>query len=135
MPPVKQYEVVAQRRLEKLTCVGAVELECHLRAAHVRRVTAADTHLARLFYGSPGARINRVNAYVFARLSEDGGVPVVVHTLRGGQVNSYPMLERLRAELTPEDLRKAEALYQRERAVHLVTQPPVSPEIWVKEVG
>jgi hypothetical protein len=76
-----------------------------------------------------------VNSYVFARLSEDGGVPVVIHSLRGGQMNSYRLLDRLRAELTPEELRKAESLYQRERAVHLVTQPPVSPEVWVKEVG
>jgi TPR repeat protein len=100
-----------------------------------RRVTAADTHLARLFYGTPGTRIDRVNSYVFARLSEDGGVPVVIRTLRGGQMNSYRLLDRLRAELTPDELRKAEALYQRERAVHLVTQPPISPEVWVKEVG
>jgi TPR repeat protein len=99
-----------------------------------RRVTSADTHLARLFYGTPGTRIDRVNSYVFARLSEDGGVPVVIHTLRGGQTSSYRLLDRLRAELTLEELRKAESLYQRERAVHLVTQPPVSPEVWVKEV-
>jgi TPR repeat protein len=100
-----------------------------------RRVTAADTHLARLFYGTPGTRIDRVSSYVFARLSEDGGVPVIIRSLRGGQMSAYRLLDRLRAELTPEELRKAEALYQRERAVHLVTQPPVSPEVWVKEVG
>jgi len=100
-----------------------------------RRVTAADTHLARLFYGTPGTRIDRVNSYVFARLSEDGGVPVVIRTIRGGQMNSYRLLDRLRAELTSEELRKADSLYQRERAVHLVTQPFISPEVWVKEVG
>jgi len=100
-----------------------------------RRVTAADTHLARLFYDSPGARINRVNAYVFARLSEDGGIPVIVHSLRDGVMSSYKLLDSLHAELTAEELQQAEALYQREREVHLVTRPPVSPEVWVREAG
>jgi alginate biosynthesis protein AlgK len=100
-----------------------------------RRVTAADTHLARLFYDSPGARIDRVNSYVFARLSEDGGVPVVIHSLRGGSLSSYRLLERLRVELTPDELQQAESLYQQEREVHLVTQPIVSPLVWVKDAG
>ncbi len=71
-----------------------------------RRITAADTHLARLFYDSPGAKINRINAYVFARLSEDGGVPVIVHVLRGGVLTEYRLLDHLRAELTPEELKE-----------------------------
>lgn len=100
-----------------------------------RRVTAADTHLARLFYDSPGARTDRVNSYVFARLSEDGGVPVIIHSLRGGTLSAYRLLDRLRIELTPDELQKAEALYQREREVHLVTQPIVSPLVWVKDAG
>jgi TPR repeat protein len=99
------------------------------------RVTAADTHLARLFYDSPGVRVNRINSYVFARLSADAGAPVIVHTLRAGVRSSYKLLDRLRSELTPEELRSAESLYQRELAVHLVEQPPVSPEVWVKEAG
>ena len=109
-------------------------LENFLYAAR-RRVTAADTHLARLFYDSPGTRINRVNSYVFARLSEDGGVPVVVHSLRGGTLSTYRLLDRLRAELTPEELKRAESLYQQEREVHVVMRPVVSPAIWVKDAG
>jgi len=100
-----------------------------------RRVTAADTHLARLFYDSPGTRVNRINSYVFARLSEDAGMPVIVHTLRAGVLSSYRLLDRLHAELTPEELKSAESLYRRELAVHLVARPPVSPEVWVKEAG
>jgi TPR repeat protein len=100
-----------------------------------RRVTAADTHLARLFYDSPGVRVNRINSYVFARLSADAGVPVIVHTLRAGVLNSYRLLDRLRTELTPEELRSAESLYRQERAVHLVARPSVSPQVWVKEAG
>jgi TPR repeat protein len=100
-----------------------------------RHVTAADTHLARLFYDSPGARIDRVNSYVFARLSEDGGVPVVIHSLRGGSLSGYRLLDRLRVELTPDELQRAESLYQREREVHLVSQPLVSPLVWVKDAG
>jgi tetratricopeptide (TPR) repeat protein len=109
-------------------------LDSFLYAAR-RRVTAADTHLARLFYDSPGVRVNRVNSYVFARLSEDGGVPVIVHTLRGGVLGSYRLLDRLRAELTEEELKKAESLYLQEREVHLVTRPVVRPDVWVREVG
>jgi hypothetical protein len=99
------------------------------------RVTAADTHLARLFYDSPGARINRVNSYVFARLSADAGMPVIVHTLRGGVLSAYKLLDRLHAELTAEELKKADSLYRQELAVHLVPPPAVSPDIWVKEAG
>jgi hypothetical protein len=99
------------------------------------RVTAADTHLARLFYDSPGVRVNRINSYVFARLSADAGVPVIVHALRAGVLSSYKLLDRLRVELTPEELRNAESLYQQERAVHPVDRPPVSTEVWVKEAG
>ena len=109
-------------------------LENFLYAAR-RRVTAADTHLARLFYDSPGTRIDRVSSYVFARLSEDGGVPVVVHSLRGGTLSTYRLLDRLRVELTADELRKAESLYQQEREVHLVMRPDVSPDIWVKDAG
>jgi hypothetical protein len=100
-----------------------------------RRVTAADSHLARLFYDSPGARINRVYSYVFARLSEDGGVPVVIHSLRGGVLGSSRLLDRLRAELTAEELKQAESLYGQEKEVHLVTRPLVPPDVWVKEAG
>jgi TPR repeat protein len=107
----------------------------HFLYAARHRITSADTHLARLFYDSPGARVDRVNSYVFARLSEDGGVPVIIHTLRGGVLSSYKLLDRLRAELTQEELKKAESLYQREREVHVVTRPPVSPIRWVKEAG
>jgi TPR repeat protein len=98
-----------------------------------RRVTAADMHLARLFYDSPGTRINRVNSYVFARLSEDAGMPVVVHTLRHGVLGAYPLLDRLRMEMTEEEMQKAKALYEQERDIHIVTRAPVSPEVWVKE--
>jgi len=100
-----------------------------------RRITAADTHLARLFYDSPGVRVNRIDSYVFARLSEDAGVPVMVHSLRGGVLSSYRLLDRLSVELTPEELKTAEALYRQELTVHVVTRPPVSPNIWVKEAG
>jgi TPR repeat protein len=98
-----------------------------------RRVTAADMHLARLFYDSPGTRINRVSSYVFARLSEDAGMPVVVHTLRHGELGAYPLLDRLRMEMTEGEMQKAEALYGQEREFHIVTRAPVSPEVWVKE--
>ncbi|MEP7244352.1 MAG: hypothetical protein ABI885_11815 [Gammaproteobacteria bacterium] len=107
----------------------------HFLYAARRRITSADTHLARLFYDSPGARVDRINSYVFARLSEDGGVPVVIHTLRGGVLSSYGLLDRLRSELTPEQLKKAESLYEHERKVHLVTRPSVSPVLWVKKAG
>ncbi len=107
----------------------------HMLYAARRRVAVADKHLARLFYDSPGVRIDRVSSYVFARLSEDSGTPVVIHSLRNGTLSAYRLLDRLRDELTPEELRKAEALYQQERAVHLVTQPPVAPDVWVKGVG
>jgi TPR repeat protein len=109
-------------------------LDYFLYAAR-RRVTAADTHLARLFYDSPGTRVDRVNSYVFARLSEDGGAPVVIHTLRGGVLGSYRLLDRLRAELTADELKRAEALYRRELEVHLVTRPIIPPDVWVKEAG
>ena len=98
-------------------------------------MTAADRHLARLFYDSPGTRVDRVNAYVFARLAEDGGFPVVMHSLRGGTLSAYRLLDRLRTELTAEELQKAESLYSQERAVHLVTRPPISPDVWVKDAG
>ena len=107
-------------------------LEHFLYAAR-HRITAADSHLARLFYDSPGSRVDRVNSYVFARLSQDGGAPVIIHTLRGGVLSSYRLLDRLREELTEGELQKAEALYERERAVHLVTRPPASPVLWAKE--
>ena len=97
-----------------------------------RRVTAADTHLARLFYDTPGAKINRINSYVFARLSGDAGVTVVIHSIRGGQLKTYKLLDRLRADLTEDELRSAEQLYQQECDVHLVNRVAVSPEIWVK---
>jgi len=100
-----------------------------------RRVTAADTHLARLFYDSPGVRVNRINSYVFARLSADAGVPVIVHSLRAGVLSSYKLLDRLRAEMTAEELRSAESLYRQERTVHPIERPPVSPEVWVKGAG
>jgi alginate biosynthesis protein AlgK len=100
-----------------------------------RRVTAADSHLARLFYDTPGAKINRINSYVFARLAEDAGVTVVIRTLHNGQLGSYKLLDRLRKDLTPEELRRAEQLYQQECEVHLVNRPPVSPQVWVKAVN
>jgi TPR repeat protein len=96
-----------------------------------RRVTAADTHLARLFYDSPGTRIDRVNAYVFAKLSQEAGYPVLVRTLRGGTLNVYNLLDRLKTDLTAPELDKAEAMYLKEREVHLITPRPIGPEIWM----
>jgi alginate biosynthesis protein AlgK len=107
----------------------------HFLYAARRNITAADKNLARMFYDSPGVRIDRVNAYVFARLSEDAGVPVLVRTLRAGSMTAFRLLDRLRAELTPEQLKQAEALYERERAVHAVARPFVSPIVWTREVG
>jgi hypothetical protein len=100
-----------------------------------RRVTAADSHLARLFYDTPGFKINRVNSYVFARLAEDAGISVIVRTLHNGQLGSYKLLERLRSDLTDEEMRRAEQLYRQEREVHLVNRPQVSPQVWVKAVS
>ncbi len=109
-------------------------LEHFLYAAR-HRVTAADTHLARLFYDTPGIRIDRVNSFVFARLAEDGGHPVVVHSLRSGQLSSYRLLERLGSELTAQELQRAESLYLLEKEVHRVARPRVAPDLWVKEAG
>ena len=98
-----------------------------------RRVTAADTHLARLFYDTPGVRIDRVDAYVFARLAEDGGHPVVIRSLRSGTLVSYKLLDRLDTELTAEELQQAESLYLLEKEVHRVARPRAAPDLWVKE--
>jgi len=135
----RETSIPAHYRLGRLYQQGylsrpdpAKSLEHFLYAAR-HRVTAADTHLSRLFYDTPGARTNRVNAYVFAKLSSDGGYPVVVRTLRNGVPNAYPLLERLTADLTPAELEAAEALYQKERKVHLVTRRPIGPEVWAQE--
>jgi len=100
-----------------------------------RRLSAADMHLARLFYDTPGTRINRVNSYVFARFAEDAGMPVVVRTLRRGVFGTYPLLDRLRVEMTEDEIRQADSLYEQEREFHIVTRQPVSPAVWVKEAG
>ena len=94
------------------------------------RVSAADQHLARLFYNSPGTRVNRVNAWVFARLAEDSGYPVEVHSLRAGVAERYDLLQRLSADLTAPELARAQALYQHERRVHMVTQRIPGQRVW-----
>jgi alginate biosynthesis protein AlgK len=109
-------------------------LDNFLNAAR-HRVTSADSHLARLFYDTPGLKINRVNSYVFARLAEDAGFPVVIRTLHNGQLGSYKLLDRLRTDLTDEEMHRAQQLYQQECEVHLVSRPPVSPQIWAKAVS
>jgi TPR repeat protein len=107
----------------------------NLLYASRHHVIEANTHLARLFYDSPGARIDRINAYVFARLSEDGGIPVVIHSLRGGVLSGYRLLDHLNAELTETEHTQAEARYQNEREVYPLMRPPVSPLTWVKKAG
>jgi TPR repeat protein len=107
----------------------------HLLYAARHHVIEADTHLARLFYDSPGARIDRINAYVFARLSEDGGMPVVVHSLRGGVLAGYRLLDHLQTELTEAERTRAQALYQREREAYPLMRPQVSPLVWVRNAG
>ncbi len=136
----RETDIPAHYRLGRLYQQGylgrpnpAKSLEYFLYAAR-HRVTAADTHLARLFYDSPGTRVNRVNSYVFAQLSADGGFPVVVRSLRGGTLSAYNLLDRLKTDLTPQELETANAMYQKERPVHLVTRRPIGPQIWAQGV-
>ena len=119
-------EVTAHYRLGRLYQSGylgrpdpELALKNLLYAAR-RQMVAADRQLARMFYDTPGVRTDRLNAYVFARLSDEAGFPVLVRTLRGGQMSSYPLLERLTADLTATELQKAKGLYARERVVHPV---------------
>jgi hypothetical protein len=58
----------------------------------------------------------------------------VIRTLHGGQLKSFKLLDRLRTDLTEEELHRAEQIYQQERDVHLVMRAPVSPQVWVKAV-
>lgn len=108
-------------------------LENYLYAAR-HRVGVADQHLARLFYDSPGTRVNRVNSYVFARLAQDAGFPVVVRSLRGGSLTAYGLLERLNSDLTPQELQTANEMYEKERKVHLVSRRIVGQQVWAKGV-
>jgi hypothetical protein len=80
-------------------------------------------------------RTDRVNSYVFARLAEDGGHPVFIHSLRTGVLSAYKLLDRLGTELTAQELQQAESLYEREKEVHRVARPRVAPDLWVKEAG
>lgn len=86
-----------------------------------RQMVAADRQLARMFYDTPGVRTDRINAYVFARLADEAGFPVFIRSLRGGTLASYPLLDRLVADLTAGELQRAKGLYAQERLVHPVT--------------
>ena len=106
--------------------------------------------LARVFYGAPGIRTNRVGAYVFARLAEDTGRPVLVIE-RGladnlasssaraptalelaGRRTAVRMLDRLRVELTAEELAEGDRLYATEKALQPTPPPPIPPDIYAR---
>lgn len=121
-------------------------LEC-ARAGDLR----CPTRLARVFYGTPGFRVNRIGAYVFARISEDAGRPVLIteRVLPADLVSTSSkaptaaetanqrvvvrMLDRLRIELTEAELAQADALYATERTLQPLPPPPVPPDIYARK--
>lgn len=109
------------------------------------------TRLARVFYGTPGFRVNRIGAYVFARISEDAGRPVLIteRVLPADLASSsaraptaaetanrrvvVKMLDRLRIELTEAEIAEAEAQYATERALQPLPPPPIPPDIYARK--
>ena len=106
--------------------------------------------LAKLFYVTPGFRINRVYAYVFARCADDAGWPVVLHlhVFSGDAAANganpapgaplaarvaYNLVDRLRSEMTTTELDKAEQLYRAERKLHTVVHRPLPADIYSRK--
>ncbi len=103
--------------------------------------------LAYMFTAAYGVRVDRINAYAFARRAEDSGRPLILR-LRvvqrdpptpsmdakevqpGAVVKAYKLLDRLRAEFTPDERARAEALYEAERKAFPVVQRPVRPDVY-----
>jgi len=104
--------------------------------------------LAYMFTAAYGIRVDRINAYAFARRAEDSGRPLILRLrvvqrdpptpsmegakeiMPGAVVKAYKLLDRLRAEFTPDELARAEALYEAERKAFPVVQRPVRPDVY-----
>lgn len=120
--------------------------------------TASYGMLAEMFFTAHGVKIDRVNAMVFARRAEDSGRPLILRsrvvsqdtrvgtagtasanananpnaaaTTSAAQYVNYNLVERLKAEMSPQELQEADARYEAERAVLPYIRPPVTPDIW-----
>lgn len=108
--------------------------------------------LAIMFTAAYGIRADRVNAYVFARRAEDSGrplilrVPIVQNDAPANPVDGvsiaqtgtiakpYKLLDKLRAEFTPDEQKRADALYEAERRAFPVVERPVLPDVYANVV-
>lgn len=89
----------------------------HLLTAARGGYARADLALAQLFSESRGARVNRTNAYVFASLATAAAVPA-----------SAELLAQLRAAMSAEERRAADALLRRETAARHNAAPMALPQ-------
>jgi len=101
--------------------------------------------LARLFVGAPGIQVNRVNAYVFAKRSADGGKPLVQRIRKLKlfdklQLNLAPsdmfdvvqikLLDQIMTDMTTAEVDQAERLYQLEKALVPKLRQPLPADIY-----
>lgn len=88
----------------------------YLQAAR-RGYARADFALAQLYSENRGVRVNRANAYLFARLAANGAV-----------VEAQPLLDNLRPQLSLADLAEAETRLMAELALRARLAPPATGE-------
>lgn len=108
--PAAHYYLGRMYKRGELGWTDPVRAAQHLLTAARGGYARADRELARLFSDNRGVRVNPVNAYVFARLAADNGVP-----------ESAELLRQLTANLGPRPLREAQRLLQMELAVREAT--------------
>jgi alginate biosynthesis protein AlgK len=77
----------------------------------------ADMALAQLFSDARGARVNRVNAWVFARIAADNSVP-----------RSAELLAQIKAAMPAAELKRAEQLWRQEVAARQAPNPGLTAE-------
>lgn len=127
------------------------ELVDHLLAGVRGGNPRSALQLARVFYGTAGIRVNRVGAYVFARLAEDAGLPVLVNEVTlvrdvsalGPQAGNpatrersrVRMLDRLALEMTDEERTRAESLYSAEHRLRPVPRQPLPADIFSRKAS
>ncbi|WP_273455202.1 tetratricopeptide repeat protein [Nevskia ramosa] len=144
-------ELRANSKLGRIYALGMlgnpdpqIAMKYYLKSARAGS-TQAYASLARMFVGMPGIHINRVNAYVFAKRSADGGKPLVqrirkLKQFKTIQLNLPPadmfdivqikLIDQITTDMTTAEIAQAENLYKLERAIQPKLKQPLPADIY-----